>query len=314
MRKLLIFIFTLAFMLSCCNTAALAFTTNGDDFPYLSSDFEEALTTDKFYRSKNAYFKDEAGIFGDEQTCSDIYDDIQETADNIDMNIAVFIGGLFRSDETTEKFSSNGSEFIFGKGEDVNSVFLYLDFEGQSMSYDYIDTFHDAKFYVTESDVDDIFEDMDDYLPKSGETVYESDVSKALDVFLADLQQEKSNGADHNAFYYNEEAGKYHFSFFGNIFESSLRPYRNIVFFLVLSIVIAVIAAAMYGKSIRKKYKFRDLQKASAYTSDNRIVFNDSQDIFLGSHVSRVKLQSSSGGGGHGGGGGGSHGGGGHHR
>ena len=155
---------------------------------------------------------------------------------------------------------------------------------------------------------------MYEYLPKSGETVYDYKVTEAIKVFLNDLVKEKNGGADHSACYYNEEKNKYRYVFFGNIMESSIKPYRFVVLFSVLGIIAAVVAAVLSGQRIRKKYKFRLEQKASSYTSDNRIIFKDRKDIFLGSHVSKVKIQSENGGSHGGSSHGGSHGGGGGHR
>ncbi len=300
MKRLFAFISVLTVMIGCVFVTAAAY---GEDNDY----------SDGSYRVGNAYLKDEAEIFSDTMS-RELFDSIRETADSIGMNVGVYIGGTYRSDSATRKFASESSELIFGNGEDVSSVFLYLDFEGGSSSYDYIDTFHDAQLYITYSDIDDIIDDMYEYLPKSGETVYDYKVIEAIKVFLNDLVKEKNGGADHSACYYNEEKNKYRYVFFGNIMESSIKPYRFVVLFSVLGIIAAVVAAVLSGQRIRKKYKFRLEQKVSSYTSDNRIIFKDRKDIFLGSHVSKVKIQSENGGSHGGSSHGGSHGGGGGHR
>ncbi len=314
MKKIFVIIFALAVMLGCCFTTVSASTVYGDNINKLSYP-QSAIGTGDEFRSENAYFKDEAELFTD--TLSDsIFDNIQETANKIDMNIAVYIGGVHRSDSATESFTANSSEALFGNGEYVNSIFLYLDFEGDSVSYDYIDTFHDARLYITESDTEDILDDMYDYLPASGETVEINNVVRAIEVFLNDIEKEKSYGANHNACYYNREINKYRYSFFGNIIESKIKPYRGVVLFFVIALISAIVTALVFGNNIKKKYKFRESQNASTYTSNNRITFRVVQDNLLGSHVSKHKIQSDGGGshGGHGGGGGGSHGGGGRHR
>ncbi len=278
--------------------------------PYQNADTDDSL------RSENAYLKDEAGILSAE-SCRGLFDDILQTAGRINMNVAVYIGGVHRSDNTTEKFAEECSEYIFGSGGDVNSIFLYLDFEGDSVSYDYIDLFHDAKLYIKNSEAQDMIDDIDEYLPKSGDAVYPNQILRAVSVFLRDIEEEKDDGPDHNSCYYNEEINKYRYVFFGKIIESSIRPYRYLVLFLAASIIPAVIIAVLIGGMVRKKYKYREEQRASAYTSTNRVNYKDVKDILLSTNVTRQKIESShrgGGGGGSSGGSGGSHGGAGGHR
>ena len=321
MKRLISIVIVMISALSFCFTGADAYTDSFSDiadpkhdFDYYGKDYISSIDSGKSYRSENAYFRDEAEVFANDFIWSQLFDDIQKTADNIGMNIAVFIGGAYRDDNTTETFASKSSEYLFGKEGDVDSVFLYLDFEGRSTSYDYIDTFHDARLYFTDSDIEDIIDDMYDYLPSSGSTVYKSDVNTAIKVFLDALESEKSYGANFEAYYYNEETKKYHYSFLGNIIESSIFPYRYFIIFLLTALVVGVICAVVSGARIRKKYKFREGESASVYTSNSRVSFRNVQDIYLGSHVTKQKIESGHGGGGGGGGGGGSHGGGGGHR
>lgn len=324
--------FVLVFvMISCCYITAFAedyaeiveYNDVADpvhDFNYYAYDIAGAIDSGRYYRSDNAYFKDEADVFASDLVCEEIFGEIQKTADEIDMNVAIFIGGLYRDDPTTKNFASQSSEYVFGKEDGINSVFLYLDFEGQSPSYDYIDTFHDAQLYYTNSTlfdrIQDMIDDMYEYLPESGETVYKDDVQDAIWVFLDDLVSFKKEGLVHNAYYHNDETGMYRYVFFGNIIDSPIRPYRYLILFLIIGAILGLIVGSVRGVSIRKKYKFRQGQNVSAYTSNNRINFVDVQDIFIGEHTTKHHIESSSGGsgGGGGGGGGGSHGGGGGHR
>lgn len=293
------------------------------DFSYSAIDTDSALYDGNYYYNENAYFKDEACVFGENADNSEIHKLIQSTANEIGINVGIFIGGLYRNDKQTETFAAISNETLFGTDWDTNSIFLYLDFEGHKPSYDYIDTYHDAKLYYTDSTsgivnrIDDIIEDMYVYLPSSGSTIYRSKVISAINAFLNDLKKYKKRGYVLESCYYNEEKDCYRYNFFGNIIETPFRPYKFAVVFLVIGLFLGIIIALLRAKSVRRTYKFRETVLASAYTSQQRIQFVNAQDIFLHEHTSRVRIESSSGGGGHGGGGfsgGGSHGGGGGHR
>lgn len=290
------------------------------DFPYTRDDYTAALTYGDYFLSDNAYFNDEAGIFAGGTEGSEVFEQIQKTADATGMNIALFTGGLYRSDSVTEKFTHKAIEELFGTNWDAHGVFVYLDFEGHRPSYDFISTYHDAKLYYTDSEtlgnrVEDIIQDMYKYLPASGNAIQRTQVRKAINVLLQDLTAYKEQGPEWEASYHNDEKGTYRYVFFWTILDLPFKPYKFIVVFFVISLVIAIAIAVANRKSIRKKYKFRETIKASAYTSQNRVRFNESQDIFLREHTTRTYVpRSSGGGGGHGGGGGGSHGGGGGHR
>ncbi len=291
-----------------------------NSFTYSSSDINQSLYSGDYYRSENAYFKDEALVFNDESYYSKFKNSVQRTADEIGMNVGIFLGGNYRSDSTTESFTRNSIIELFTLDPDQNSVFLYLDFEGQSPSYDYICTCHDAKLYYPSSGLDDrveeMIQNMYDYLPSSGSTIYKSKVESAINSFTADLKLYKKKGPCWESSYHNDEKNCYRYVFFGTIIESTIRPFKFWYVFLAVGIIVGLIISIYSSKNIRNKYKFRELQKASAYTSRNRIRFNQVTDQFLREHTTKVYIPpaESSGGGGGGGGGGGSFGGGGGHR
>lgn len=289
------------------------------EFDYQSTDIDAALTSGDYYLSETAYFKDEAQVFGESADNEKFHKAVQQAADETGINIAIFIGGLYRSDNTTEDFTAKSSQKLFGTDWDTNTVFLYLDFEGHSPSYDYIDTYHDAQLYYPNSGFDDriqeMIDDMYEYLPSSGSTIYKKNVEDAINVFISDIKYYKNKGLSWESSYHNDEKGCYRFVFFGHILDSVLPPYKYSIVFLVIGVVIGILVAVFRSEIIRKEYKFRETPKASAYTSQNRIRFNEAQDVFLREHTTSYRIESSSGGGGHGGGGGGgSHGGGGGHR
>lgn len=290
------------------------------DYVYGNMDMKSSLFNCTYYKTKNAYFKDEANIFNSVSYYKQFYENLQAAADETGMNVAIFLGGLYRSDSVTENFTREGIKTLFSMEWDENSVFLYLDFEGKSKSYDYICTCHDAKLYYPDSGLSDRVEDMIEhmykYLPKSGETIYKKDVQDAINSFLVDIKSYKKKGPAWDSGYYNEEKGCYRCVYFGNIVEQSFPPYKYFVAFLAIGIIIGIIIGIYGDKMIRKQYKFRELQKASVYTSNKRIRFNEVTDQFLHEHTTKTYIPPSSSSGGHGGhgGGGGSFGGGGGHR
>lgn len=291
------------------------------DFSYDALDMKASLLSGDYYNNENAYFKDEARVFDDDTYYKDFQRMIQKAADELEINIGVFLGGLYRSDETTEQFTENAIKTLFNMDWDQNSVFLYLDFEGRSLSYDYICTCHDAKLYYPNSGLNDRIEDiiqhMYKYLPSSGHTIYKKDVRTAIEVFISDLKKNKQKGPVWDSYYHNDEKDCYRYVLFGSIIDQSFRPFKYWYVFLLIGIALGLLVGAISSSSIRKKYKFREIQKASAYTSKNLIRFNEVRDQFLREHTTSVYIppsSSSGGGGGSHGGGGGSFGGGGGHR
>ena len=78
------------------------------DFSYDGNDIKQSLLSGKYYKTNNAYYKDEAQIFDSDSDYGKLCENIQATADKIGMNVAVFIGGNYRSDPETEEFTRNG--------------------------------------------------------------------------------------------------------------------------------------------------------------------------------------------------------------
>lgn len=288
-----------------------------DGFMYYANDYSSALYADDYKKTENAYFRDESEMLNSTEIGS-AFEEIQNAADKTGIKVAVFIGGQYRNDSLTEAFTQECTKLLFGENAETNSVFLYMDFEGHSPSYDYICTYHDAKLYYPNSGFDDRVEEMVQnmykYLPKSGKTIYSSAVTGAIECFCNDVVYYYDQGSAWESTYYNQEDSEYRYVFFGNVIKGPLPPYRYWWFFVILGVLIGLVVAASSVSSIRKKYKFRETPNASAYTSRNRIRFNSVNDQFMREHTSSYRIQSSSSSGGGGGGGGGSFGGGGGHR
>ena len=310
------------YFLSCIETHKSEKTKSNDpdiaDLPhkgeFKNMTVDTALKSSPHYQSEKAYFCDEAEIF-DEQTRKEIFKKTEEVSEKINMGVAIYIGGYNRSRKETREFIGVALEKLFGTDDGDDSIGLYLDFEGGApgTAYDYIDAYRDAYFWYPELGEDNssesnrterMLDHIYKYLPKTGSDVHKSDVKKAVDSFLHDLEYYKNQGIINDLHYRVAESKMYRYTMFGNIYESPI--YYNFFFvFLVISLIIGLIAFFAFGSHVRKKYKFRESYSASGYTSKNRIHIHESRDIFVREYTTKTKIESSSGS--HGGGGGGGH-------
>lgn len=288
-------------------------------FSYDSMNIQSSLYENKeYFQNQNIYIRDEAQIF-ESGELAEIQKEIQNTADSINMNIALFIGGNYRNDRETEEFTISALKSIFGNEPDTNSIMLYLDFEGHKPSYDYIRTQHDAKLYITgnedEGRISEILESMYRHLPASGEDIYRYDVHKGITAFCSEIKYFfNEKGMIDREYYYNEESRLYRYSLHGKIVESQWRPYRYPLLFLAIGLILSFIIAIITRFAIKKHYQFRVSQDTSVYTNQNNIRLLHKKDQFVGEYTTKVRIESDSHSGGGGGGGGGSFGGGGGHR
>ena len=144
-------------------------------FDYKGTDVVASASTP--YRSEKAYFKDEAEVLTKAQEKS-IWERIQAAADTMDIKIAFFIGGNYRTDPETEAFTYNCASAVFGVNSD--SLFIYIDFEGYSPAYDYVRALNKAQNVFTETARNKILQAMYQSLPQSSEPVYSDNVNRAL--------------------------------------------------------------------------------------------------------------------------------------
>lgn len=122
---------------------------------------------------------DEKGLF----TSADIEmlnDVISDCADSLDVNIMVYVAGTKRSDDDTEKFTDE--KCIEAFGADSDSIMLYLDASGIRTAYDYISMNGNIADILSFS-TDDIFDDIYNYLPASGEAIKEENYIDAIEAF-----------------------------------------------------------------------------------------------------------------------------------
>ncbi len=279
-----------------------------------------------YYLSDNVYFYDESGRFSDEEKAQ-IKSMLETTADKIGFNVGLFASGKSRNDGTVEAIAIDGARRIFNT-DGTGTVFLFIDLDGKTNAYDVLASYHDAFLYYTDSGFKDrskaILKKMQTYFPKGGSKIVTSSIIKGLKEFCNQLIYYKKEGPEPGSFYENDidfkvvtdkgvelrKRGEFTLERNGEIVQSSFRPYRYWYFGLAAGIGVALFVIAIVSASIKKHYKFKSSTSASVYTSENNVYIRDQQDVFLGTTVSKVRIQSSSGG--HGGGGfGGGHGGGG---
>lgn len=281
---------------------------------------------DDYYLSDNVYFYDESKRFSEEEK-TQIKAMLETTADKIGFNVGVFASGKSRSDSTVEAIAIDGSRRIFDK-DGTGTVFLFIDLDGKVNAYDVLASYHDAFLYYTDSDFGDrskaILKKMQTYFPKGGSKIVTSSIIKGLQEFCNQLIYYKNEGPEPGSFYENDVSfkvvtdkgvemrskGDFTIEKNGEIAQSSFHPYRYWYFGLAAGVAVALLVATTVSAAVKKHYKFKSSTSASVYTSTNNVYIRDQQDIFLGTTVSKVRIQSSSGHGGHGGFGGG-HGGGG---
>lgn len=262
-----------------------------------------------------------------EKLSSDEYNNldelISETAELIGFNIAVYIGGETRSNSETETFVKDTTIDTFGYQAD--SVFYYIDCEGNSEAYDYMYVLGDAQLYYTDKDngaddakgydcrIDFITHDNIKYLTKGDE-----DLNGAITNFCNNLIFYKNKGMVKGAWYYDKVDGTYHKAVVNSQDDSDIDVSTNKplnIKHMLITLLIAVVAAIIVGgvayAIVVEHYKFKSTPSASIYAPKDNIKIMNQQDMFIRKYTTKTKIERSSGGSSGGGGGGGSHSGGG---
>lgn len=285
------------FIVSCFVISAGAVTYNQSYF-----------LSDKYYLSKSVYFKDASGTFNEAQVSS-ITQMLERTSDEIGFNIGILCGNKNISDSSTERLTQAGVKRIFDvTSTDVynGTVFLYIDLDGKSSPYDNMSSYHEAYLYYTDSAYGDrmldILHKMQKHFPKSGEPIVSTDIYNGIEEYCNQLKYYKNLGPDTNAFYEDDINGGYVSYKNGQFEKTNMKPYKQWYIGLLIGIAVGGIVAACISLGVKKHYKFKSSTSASVYTSKNKIYMRETQDIFIGKSVSKVRIESRSGGG-HGGGG-----------
>ena len=256
-------------------------------------------------QSSNSNFIDNADII---ENSDDITELIQQTY--------VYIAGSSdynKSDYEIEAFADSSYDKIFG--EETDGVFYYIDLSGRSPAYDYISTSGKAVL-LYQKNIDNIFLQLDNYLPASGQTVYSEDIENAIEEFLNLLKSYSNKIPSSMEYYYDESSGKYMFMKNGEFLVSRNKPITYNLFFMGICIIIGLVTTVIVYFVTKHRYKFKKSQNSMVYVKNEKTVFNKNIDMFIRTYTTKHKIETSSSSGSRGGGGhsGGGHGGGGHHR
>ena len=290
--------------------------SNPDSYILDSSYYSSQKSTSQNNGSSKTYSKscvsffDEGGMFTDAQA-KQVLQRFEGTAQEIQFNMVLYAAVKSRSDSSVENLTRSNASMAFPESPFTGTVCLYIDLDGYSNAYDYMFCYNDAFLYYTNGDdgtedrIKKILHAMQSYFPAGGQKIVIDDIIKGLDEYCSQLIYYKSQGLVNGIYYTDPVTGEYVYASGGKIVHSRNRPYTYWWAGLLIGIAVGVIAAIITKISVQKHYKFKSSASASLYTSQEKIYMRNSQDIFIGSHVSKVRIQSSSGGhGGHGGGGG----------
>ncbi|MDE7363997.1 MAG: TPM domain-containing protein [Ruminococcus sp.] len=243
---------------------------------------------------------------------------IQDKAEQLDMNIFVFIAGAEqrrKSDYDTECFADDTYDELYG--EDTDGVFYFMDFSGRKPAYDYISTSGKAVLFY-ESHIQDIFSRLNKVLPSSDNSdfmQYKDDISQAVQLFLTELEYYKGKTS---GYYYDRSSGKYFYYKNDKLMITTKPPLHRRLIPLAVALPFGFMVSVMFYFATKSKYKFKVSANPTTYVSHEKTVFTVKNDIYIRTHTTKTKIESSSSSGGSHGGGGhshsGGHGGGGSHR
>ena len=273
-----------------------------------------------YYKDDTVYYSDESRRFTKDQK-QQITDLLKDTSKKIGFNLAVYTAGYDRTDTQVENFTENGAKEIFGLDTPNGTVFLYVDLDGFSDAYDTMYCYHQPFLYYTSdlfgNRIDKILQAMQTKFPKSGEEIYFEDIYAGLQEYCRQLVKYKQTGMEEGCYYYDSDIQKYILVRGGKMVQTKMVNWQ---FPLLIALILGVIVFLSVYFGVKQEYKFKSSASVSTYTSGNSTHFNVKNDIFLGSHVTKTRIESSShnGGGSHhsssfhggghsGGGGGGRH-------
>lgn len=229
---------------------------------------------------------------------------IQDTAEEIEMNVIVYLSGssgYYRTDDDIDDYAAQRYDDICGK--DTDGVFLYLDICGKSPAYDLLSCSGKAGI-IYGRDVVSIVETTNSELPPSGHTISENQLDSAIETFCYTIQSRYKNYKP-NSFRWEHDkyTGKYFYYKNGEFYVTKKAPpVLRLIILGVASVIGAVIAIICYY-AIRSKYKFKTSANPGIYVAHGETHFTDSSDTFIRSYVTKRKIESSSSSGGGGGGG-----------
>ncbi|MBR1822784.1 MAG: hypothetical protein IJ779_00975 [Ruminococcus sp.] len=264
---------------------------------------------------------DEAGIYDDDkETFDDLNKELKDTAEELGLNLIIFLAGTKRSDEATMIFADDSYDEIFG--EDTDGIFYYMDDTEAFGLFDYISTSGSAVLKY-EPHKESIFDSLDFYLPSSGEKIQPEMISNAIHRYLRCLKSYSSEEISPFAYHYDKYKNTYAYYTKGQYTVSDHKPWFVYVIPFFKSLIAGTITALIIALVTKKNYKFKGSHDPKSYIARNLSKFTVNQDVYIRTDTHRTRISSSS----SGGGGGshrshhssghshhGHHGGGGHHR
>ncbi len=278
----------------------------------------ENLHNTKQIDAEKSGISDTYGFF-DEDELDGLTMLVQEKAEELDMNIFVFIAGSECSgypDYKTQCFSDDTYDEMYG--EDTDGVFYFMDFSGKKPAYDYISTSGKAVL-MYEKNIQSIHDACQSLLPPStvsDYSEYSDDVANTISQFLTQLDyyyKDKPSG-----YYHDESSDKYFYYKGDNLVVSYSPPLSVRMRPLLFAIPAGIISALIFYFVTKSRYKFKSSANPVAYVSHDETQFIQKDDRFIRTYTTKTKIETNSGGSHSGGGGGhsssGGHGGGGSHR
>lgn len=228
---------------------------------------------------------------------------IQDTAEEIEMNVIVYLSGTsgyYRTDDDIDDYAAKRYDDICGK--DTDGVFLYLDICGKSPAYDLLSCSGKAGI-IYGRDVVSIVETANSNLPPSGHSISENQLDSAIETFCYTIQSRyESYKPSSFRWEHDKYTGKYFYYKNGEFYVTKKAPpVLRLIILGVASVIGAVIAIICYY-AIRSKYKFKTSANPGIYVAHGETHFTDSSDTFIRSYVTKRKIESSSSSGGGGGG------------
>ncbi|MDE7225372.1 MAG: hypothetical protein K2N49_00685, partial [Ruminococcus sp.] len=226
-------------------------------------------------------------------TESEINAVIQSAAAELKLNILVFMASpeYAMTDSETRKFADSVYEEAFGK--DTDGVIFFMDFTGEKPAYDYISTSGKAIIYY-QNHIDDIFEEVYDYLPASSVTdytLYTNEIKSGIECFVEQL---KHYGKENSSYYYDKDTQNYIYFHNGEIVISGRKPLRMRLHAFFFAFPIGVGAGVIYFFSVKSKYKFKSSANPKAYVSPQDTQFTCRDDRFIRTYTTKHKIESNS--------------------
>ena len=259
---------------------------------------------------------DDKELFTEEQR-RELDEMIQAKAQELDMNILIYVNGTYRSDSDTKPFCDQQYDNWFGN--DTDGLMYYLDLSGKTPAYDYISTAGKA-ILLYENDRETIFSHMDMYLPASGQEIKQDQIYDAIVEFLDQLSIYAEKNKSKSGYYFDSNKGTYIYYIKGELYITHKKPLIIWVRIWIVSAIIGLLTALITFLISKGHYTFKAKTNPSIYLPRDSVNFTQNSDMHLRTYQTKTRMSSSSSGGGGGGsrggggGGGGSHGGGGHHR